>query len=349
MTRRTRARIAIVGAGLIGQKHIAVAKELAELDAIIDPSSAAKQSAADSGTKWYSELQDYLEKSQPDGLVIASPNALHLEHGRAAIDAGVPALIEKPLAESAIAANELAEYSALKMVPLLVGHHRRYSTVTTTAKRLIDDGALGRIVATNALFWLHKPTDYFDAQWRTKSGGGPTYINLIHDIDTLQHLCGKIVRVHAKESNAIRGYEVEDTSAVIVEYETGALGTIAISDTISSPWSWELTAGENPLYPKTDQSCYLIGGTRGSLSLPDMNFWRHEGVPSWSAPIDREIFSADPCDPIKSQFLHLLEVISGSAVPLVTAAEGARNIEVLDAIKASAFDGSSKEVGGMAG
>lgn len=50
---------------------------------------------------------------------------------------------------------------------------------------------------------------------------------------------------------------------MLLRFQNGALGTVSTSDAVTAPWSWELTAGENPVYPHTDQSCYLIGGTHG--------------------------------------------------------------------------------------
>jgi len=195
------------------------------------------------------------------------------------------------------------------------------------------------------MFWLNKPADYFDAVWRTKEGGGPTYINMIHDIDLLQHFCGPIARVQAREANTARGFEVEDTSAVILEFASGALGTVSICDTASAPWSWELTSGENPIYPKTDQTCYTFGGTLGSLSVPDLRVWSHEGEQSWWSPIKASLIDVTPQDPILGQFQHFLDVIAGKATPLVTAMEGLRNIEVLDAIKRAAARGDIQTVG----
>ena len=65
------------------------------------------------------------------------------------------------------------------------------------------------------------------------------------------------------------------------------LGTISVSDTVVSPWSWELTSGENPAYPHTGETCYTVGGTLGSLSIPHLDLWRNPAEPSWWEPIGR--------------------------------------------------------------
>ncbi len=336
--------IAVVGAGLIGRKHIALVQAHACLAAVVDPDKSGKAFTGD--VPWFDDLERCLSETALDGVIVASPNQLHLAHGSACLHAGIPVLIEKPLAETAAAGQALASLQQSTAVPLLVGHHRRHSPIVQAAKAVVDDGRIGQLVAVNVLFWLHKPEDYFNVEWRCKEGGGPTYINLIHDIDLLQYLCGPIVRVQAKESRAVRGLEVEDTGAVILEFESGLLGTVSLSDTVSSPWSWELTAGENPAYPKTDQSCYLLAGTKGSLSVPDLTVWSHIGTQSWWSEIERKTIPVVATDPVEAQFLHFLDVIAGRATPRVTAADGLRNIKVLDAIKAAARSGGTEKVGG---
>ncbi|QMU59293.1 MAG: gfo/Idh/MocA family oxidoreductase [Boseongicola sp.] len=337
-------RIAVVGAGLIGQKHIEIVRANAVLDAIIDPTVEARELASKSDTKWFKTVDDYLKFNHPDGAIIATPNQLHHRHGAAFITAGIPTLIEKPLADCSDSALKIVELSRESNVAVLVGHHRRHSPFVKAAKTAIESGNIGRLVTVNAQFWLLKPDEYFNVVWRKQAGAGPTFINLIHDIDLLRHFCGDITAVQASESHSVRGYEVEDTSAVILEFDTGVLGTVSISDTVVAPWSWELTAGENPAYPKTEMSCYMLGGTKGSLSVPDLSLWQHPGKQSWWSPIEVTKPSVKSADPVKEQFLHFLDVIENNVQPLVSAEEGFRNLQVLDAIKKAARHGRKQRI-----
>ncbi len=341
MGKASQASIAVIGAGLIGQKHIDIVSNAANLSAIVDPNPAAEQIAKSHGTQWFASLETYLERAMPDGAIVATPNQLHLDHARACIEKGVPVLVEKPLAENVASATKIMQASTQAGVPVLVGHHRRHSGLVRAAKAAIEAGQLGRIVVANAQFWLFKPDDYFETSWRRQDGAGPTYINLIHDIDLLRYFCGDIVSVQATQSNRVRGFEVEDSCVVILEFESGALGTVSISDTVSAPWSWELTAGENPVYPKTDMACYTLGGTHGSLSIPDLRLWSHPGKRSWWEPIEAQRLDFTANDPVADQFVHFLDVIENGTVPLVTAAEGLKNMQILDAIKQAALGGKA--------
>lgn len=157
-------RIAVAGAGLIGRRHIEgiAATPGAELHSIIDPSDAARQHAGLNGAKWHRSLAEALAADRPDGIVLATPNQLHVENGLECVAAGVPALIEKPLATDLQAGQELVAAGEAAGVPLLVGHHRRHNPLIAAARKQIEDGLLGTLVAAHGMFWLMKPDDYFE-------------------------------------------------------------------------------------------------------------------------------------------------------------------------------------------
>ncbi|GLH80297.1 oxidoreductase [Bradyrhizobium sp. SSBR45G] len=339
-------QLAVAGAGLIGRRHIEqiVACPEAVLTAIVDPAPAARDLAQSLGVRWFLSLDDMTAQDRPEGVVIATPNQMHVANGLACLSALLPALIEKPLADDVAAAQTLVEAFERAGVPLLTGHHRRHNPMIQHAKAEIDNGRLGRIVAINGLFWLIKPNDYFDAAWRRETGAGPVLINLIHDIDLLRFLCGDIVAVQAAQSSRVRGYAVEDTAAIILHFASGALGTFSVSDTVQAPWSYEFTSGENPAYSRTQESCYQIGGTQGSLAIPQLDLWHHPDAASWWSPIARERLSYEMQDPLARQIANFCAVIRGTAAPIVSGREGLNTLRVIAAIKRAAASGASEQV-----
>lgn len=339
--------IAVVGTGLIGQRHAKLIEAGADatLSAIVDPTDAARVFAGEIDAPWFGSIADMLAANRPDGVIIATPNQLHLDHGLQAVAAGLPALIEKPIADSVAAAEKLVSAAEAAGVPLLIGHHRRHNPLIADAKAKIESGALGKLVAVNAMFWLYKPDDYFDVEWRRQPGAGPVYINLIHDIDLMRHLVGEVTSVQAIQSSAARGHEVEDTAAALITFDNGTLGTITASDSIVSPWSWEQTAGENPAYPATDQHCYLIGGTKGSISLPNGEVWGQDEPRSWWRDFQRSGPAApSDADPLVRQIAHFCDVIWGDATPLVSGREGLQTLRVIEALKRSAECGDTQPI-----
>jgi len=326
-------RIAVVGAGLIGRRHVHYVSLLAALHSIVDPARETRSLAAEFGAKWFADLSQMIKQDAPDGIIVATPTPCHIENAMVGVSAGIPVLIEKPIADDIAGAQGLVDAAKAAGVALLVGHHRRYNPIIRKAKGLIDRGRLGKLISLNAMCWLYKPDDYFNVDWRRQKGAGPILTNLIHDVDLMRYLCGEIIEVQAMKSAEARGYVVEDTAAILLKFASGALGTITVSDTIVSPWSWELTAAENHAYPQTDQTCYMIGGTKGSLSLPDLKVWYYGAKAGWHEPILHDEFDCGADDPLALQIGHFCDVITGQEKPLVSGAEGLETLRVIDAIR----------------
>ena len=340
-------KLAVLGAGLIGKRHIdhVLNEDCAELMAVVDPTDMGRELAAAKGAHWYPSFAAMLRLERPEGVIIATPNQVHVANGLEAIAAGVPALVEKPLADSVAEAESLVQAAEKAGVPLMTGHHRRHNPLVQTAKKAIGDGRLGHIVAVHGTFWLYKPDDYFDVPWRREKGAGPVFLNLIHDVDLFRYLCGDVVEVQAMESNALRGNAVEETAVILLRFASGVLGSVNVSDKIVSPWSWEFTTGENPAHTHTQEACYQIGGTLGSLSVPYLDLWHNLSKPSWWEPIERERLPVAAQDPLGLQVRNLCGVVRGTAAPVVSGREGLETLRVIEAVKESAATGRAVQIG----
>lgn len=335
-------QLAVVGFGLIGRRHADVIRRTPgmTLSAVVEPSPDGQEAARALGAKVYASLEDMLSVAPPDGVVLATPTPLHLEQGLVCISAGCPLLIEKPISVTADQARQLTDAAERSGVPLLVGHHRRHNGMVKAAKQVLTDGAIGDIRAVQATCWFYKPDYYFDAApWRTKAGAGPISVNLVHDVDLLRHFCGEVTSVQAIAVPSRRGFENEDLATAVLRFQSGAVATISVSDSIVSPWSWELTARENPAYPATSESCYLIGGSKGGLSLPDLRVWRHSDEPDWWTPISAQNLTCAMDDPLAVQITHFANVIAGTEAPLVSGWEGLKSLEVVEAVATSSASG----------
>jgi len=329
-------RIAVVGAGQFGRRHIeTVRKEpTCQLAAIADPVQGA-----DFGVPSYVLYTEMLDKEKPDGVIVATPNALHVPVGLACVERGIPMLVEKPVAETVEASRRLVDAAEKARVPLLVGHHRRHNPLIEKAREIVQGGGIGRLAAVAALWLLQKPADYFDVAWRREAGGGPLLINLIHDIDDLRYICGEITEVRAITSNAVRGFAVEDSAAVTLRFANGAVGTATLSDTVPAPWSWELASGENPVYPHQPENCYFFSGTNGSLALPTMELWRYGDRSGWYAPLQRESLTVAKADPQVRQLQHFCHVIRGEEAPRSSGADATRTLAAVQAVHEAAVSG----------
>lgn len=335
-------RIAVAGYGLIGKRQVDVLCRSSgtSVASIIEPNETRRAEAVERGIPVFATLQEMFDEDTPDGVVLATPTPLHVEQGLDCINHRCPVLIEKPIAVSAADATTLTEAAKNADVPVLVGHHRRYNGIVQAAKQALANGRIGDIRSVQATCWFYKPDQYFDvAPWRKCKGAGPISVNLVHDIDLLRYFCGEVSTVKAVVSPSVRGFENEDLATTILTFESGAIATISVSDSIVAPWSWELTARENSVYPSTNESCYLIGGTNGSLSLPDLRLWHHVSEPDWWTPISATSLKFDNEDPLFVQMAHFARVVKRLEPPLVSDIEGMRSLEVVEAITASADSG----------
>ncbi len=331
----------------MGIRHIDAIKQSpnVELAAIVDSSTEARNIAQQHQVSFFESLDELFALDKADGVLLSTPTTVHVEQGLQCIANKCPVLVEKPVATSALDAKRLVDAATLNEVPILVGHHRRYNPLIQKAKKLIDEGQIGHLRSAQGTCWLYKPDDYFAvAPWRTKIGAGPISVNLIHDVDLMRYLLGDVVTVQAAATKSIRGFENEDVAAAVLTFANGVVATITVSDSVVSPWSWELTAGENPAYPATSQSCLLIGGSEGSLSIPDLTVWTHQGERSWWSPISATAFPHNSSDPLVNQIAHFGDVIAGNAVPLVSGLEGMKSLQVIEAIQVSAKDNRAVQI-----
>jgi predicted dehydrogenase len=341
-------QIAVAGAGQIGKRHIELilASPQCALHSIIDPSPSAAQYAAQLGVPCFASLAQCLSlPHRLQGVVLATPNHLHVQQALMCVAQGIATLVEKPIATSVTQARELVAAAKASGVAVLVGHHRRHSGIMAASLDVIASGRLGKLVAIQGAFMLYKADNegYFEPEWRRTLGGGPILINMIHEIGNLRALCGDIAAVQAMSSNATRGFAVEDTACINIRFENGVLGSFMVCDTAASSRSWEHTSGEDPRYALShvnDEDCYLLAGTMGSLSIPTMRLktFADAAGQSWHKALNTETIAVPQIDPMQAQLAHFCDVISG-ATPFVTALDGLANLKIVEAISQSAQTG----------
>jgi len=341
----SKTRIAVAGAGLIGRSHINVVQASAtvELTAVVDPSPQADAIARAAGVPLYRTLEDLLQQARPDGIVLATPNQLHVPQALQCIEAGVACLLEKPIAPTVAEAEALVTAADMRGARLLIGHHRAHSPIMAKACAVVQSGQLGRVVGVMGSATFFKPDHYFDdGPWRREVGGGPILINMIHEVHNLRMLCGEVTAVQAIKSHALRGFAVEDTVAISLQFASGALGSFLLSDVAASARSWEHTSQENKAYPTyEDEDCYVISGTDGTLSVPTMRLKTYPRAEdrSWWKPFEVGVVGMVREDPLKRQMEHFGAAVRGEVAPLVSARDGLQNLRVTEAITLAAATG----------
>jgi len=338
----TKVRLAIAGAGVIGKRHTdAIAQsDHVELVAYADPSPEAGKAAQEADVPLFGGLAELIDSANPDGIVIATPTENHFPSTMIALEASISVLVEKPIMATMEEAENVVALSQKNGLPVLVGHQRRYYGLVEKAREVVREGALGKLVAVSGQWAMRKHDSYYEPDWRKQWKAGPILTNLIHELDLLRHICGDIVSVSAETSNIVQGFEKEDAAALILRFESGALGTFALSDQATSPWSWEHATGENAAFPPTGQNATRFMGTRAALDFPNLTLWHHgEADPEWRQPMAAIDCSQPIDDPYVTQIEHFAAVIRGKEKPRIDARDAAESLRATLAVYEAARTG----------
>jgi predicted dehydrogenase len=346
---------------LIGKRHTQHVLDEPEtkLACIVDPTPAGQDFAGKLGVNNYPSLDALLEARQSnkvkvDAAIIGTPNHTHVSAAIPLIQNGISVLVEKPIATDSTSAIELVKMGRQvrqqgSSAQILVGHHRRFNPYIRAAKHAISTSILGKIIAFQGTWALLKPLDYFDIEWRRQAGtGGPLLLNMIHEIDNLRYLFGDIIRVYVESGPSTRGFAVEETAAMTLRFNSGAVGTFTLSDAVASPYNWEAATGENPTIPKAGQSVYTIFGTKGSLALPELRLWKYaEGQESWLNVMQcddslKKLVGDVP--PFTRQLKHLVDVQRDITQPNCSGLEGLKNLLVLEGMVKSVKTGQPVDI-----
>lgn len=339
-------RIGVVGCGFMGRQHIEFIRDArgAVLTAVADP--AAPPGAF--GCPTYDSAATMLAAEDLDAVVIANPNALHVETAIDCLEAGVAVLLEKPIAPDYAQALHLVSAVERRGGRLLVGHHRRHHPAVGRARAAIRDGELGQLVAVSGLWSARKEDAYFTGTpWHRQRGAGVMLINAVHDLDLLRHLCGEVAEIQAMVSSHARGLEVEDTVSLNLRFDSGAVGSLLASDAGVSPWGWDQSTEETLAFPFIpDGVAYQLVGTRGALSVPNLAKFSYDPsvAADWHSPLSRTYLPIPQRGSFQAQLAHFLDVARGTAEPLVTAEDASRTVALVEAAAHAARTNATVDV-----
>jgi predicted dehydrogenase len=223
--------IGIVGAGAVATRH---AQVLAGLDdvrvvGVADPDQGRARALAEPyGAEVLAHHRDLLDRHRLDALYICVPPFAHGPMELAAVEAGVPFLVEKPLAADLATAERIAARVAEAGLLTAVGYHWRYLDTVERVQALLAD----RPARLAALSWVDKvpPPPW----WRHRElSGGQVVEQATHVLDLARLLVGEVEQVTAASSRrpwATDGDgDVPDVTAATLRFASGAIGSIAVT------------------------------------------------------------------------------------------------------------------------
>lgn len=196
-------RLGVVGYGLGGRVfHVPVAQAAGlEVSHVVTSNAerAAQVREAAPGAHVVGSLAALLaHETPPDVVVVTSPSGLHAEHARAVIDAGLPVIVDKPLATDAATARAVAEHAERAGVPLTVYQNRRWDEEQRTLRAVLASGELGEVHRFERRWerWRPEPLD----RWKERDtvGGGLLLDLGSHLVDAAIQLFGPVTSVYAE-------------------------------------------------------------------------------------------------------------------------------------------------------
>ena len=229
----TEVKLGLVGCGGIGGYHLGIWKDTpgVRITAVCDivPERAEKASQ-DCGGEPYTDLAEMLEKADIDAVDIGTFSGLHAQHGLMAIEAGKHVMVEKPIDIDIKKVDKLIEAADKSGLVLACIFQSRIGPEIQRAKKLIDEGKLGRLISGSTYIKWWRGQDYYDSDaWRgTWALDGGCFSNQgVHAIDQLCWLCGPVKEVNACHiETAMHEMEAEDFGVACLTFENGAHGVI---------------------------------------------------------------------------------------------------------------------------
>lgn len=231
-------RTAVVGCGKVAATHALAWKNLAtsNLVAVCDVmQDRAEALASQFGVKPYTDLAQMIEKEGVQVLSVCTQHTQHVQPIETAAARNVHVIVEKPLSVDLASTDRAIAAARAANVKLGVVCQRRFYEPVVRMKEAIDAGKIGRpVLATVEMLGWRDPSYYTLDSWRGTwkgEGGGVVVSQAPHYLDLLSWFMGPVSELHAYWDNYNHpSIEVDDTVLAVVRFESGAMGSIILSN-----------------------------------------------------------------------------------------------------------------------
>ena len=331
--------VGLIGAGNISETHARAIAAIPDVGvaAVYAPTRAhAEELAARHGGVACESLDALLDHRPLDMVVIGSPSGLHAEQGIAATKRGLHVLIEKPIDVTTARTDALIAAAAAARVTLGVIFQDRLKPDVQRLKALVDAGRLGTPILANArVKWYRPPSYYAGSRWRgTRAfdGGGALMNQGVHTVDLLLWLFGPVRRVFGKTITGLHAIEVEDTAVGVLEFASGAIGTLEAATSAYPGYSRQIElTGSNG-------TVRLDGDDLAAIDLKDA---RDDETPTRSVAATQSAASPVVSDPTAHVrlFEDFIRAVEWRAAPACDGPSGRQSVALIEAIYQSARTG----------
>ncbi len=317
------APIAVSGLGSIGTQHVQAFAGLGVAILGFDPSPELRaRAAAMDGVVGVHESFADMVAARPRALVIAAPDRFHIDQLDTATAAGIPTLVEKPLASSLSEATAKVRTIAERGVPVLVGYVLRHRQVTQTVRALITDGAIGEPTSFQVMLGSYGTITAAKSRF-AEPEPNRLYRDYSHEWDYLQWFFGPVRRVLAvaRTTEAVPHVERPNIVDALLQMEAGVTGAV------------HLDYAE----PRGTRTVHVLG-TGGSLFA---DIARGTVQVRGAHPDDDRLITQPQTavSALQEQGRNLLDVADGKSVPVVDVWDGLAALAVTEAAVHAAGSG----------
>ncbi|MFV0129739.1 Gfo/Idh/MocA family oxidoreductase [Streptomyces sp. HMX112] len=348
-------RVGLVGYGLAGSVFHApliAATEGLALDTVVTSNAERRDQAR-------AEFPDVRFAASPDELweparagsldliVIASPNKTHVPVATAALKAGLPVVVDKPVAGTAAEARGLAALAEERGLLLSVFQNRRWDNDFLTLRSLVERGELGDVQRFESRFerWRPRPKGGWRESGAPEEIGGLLYDLGSHVVDQALVLFGPAVQVYAESDVRRPGAEADDDTFIAVTHAGGVRSHLYVSATAAQLGPRFRVLGSRAGYVKyglDPQEAALREGRRpsgsGEWGVEDESLWGRVGAGESPLTGGGRPVPTLPGD-YPAYYAGVVAALRDGTSPPVTAHEAAAALDVLEAARRSARDG----------
>jgi scyllo-inositol 2-dehydrogenase (NADP+) len=356
-------RVGLIGYGLAGSVFHApliAATEGLVLDTVStsDPERQAQARAEHPQVTTVGSPEAVLDRAGGlDLIVLATPNKTHVPLATAALEAGLPVVVDKPLAATAAEAEKLAALADDRGLLLSVFQNRRWDNDFRTVRRLVEDGALGDVQRFESRFerWRPRPKGGWRESGDPAEVGGLLYDLGSHLADQALTLFGPVASVYAESDVRRPGAEADDDTFIALTHANGVRSHLWVSATTAQLGPRFRVLGSRAGYVKyglDPQEAALREGLRPGQGGAG---WGVEPESGWGRLGSGESPQTGGGEPVETlpgdypaYYAAIAHALRTGGQPPVTALEAAAALRVLEAAKLSAAEGRTVRIEGAA-
>ena len=316
-----RLRVGLVGLGMMGRNHLRVVSthDLTTLAAVADPDPVALAAATEqTGAKGYADPLTMIREADIQAAVIAAPTTAHVPLALAAIERGLPVLVEKPLAATDAEAIEIVAAAKAKGVPVQVGHVERYNPAVLKLGELLRAGWLTKIYAI-----VSRRAGPFPARIRDV---GVTVDLATHDADMLSWVAGeRPLRAYAELAQRKHATH-EDLLFGLLHFPSGATGMLDVNWLTPAKRRQLVVIGEEGMF-ELDYLTQRLTFTKSDLAHPQL-------IAGYAPTFTGDVLEIEvqTHEPLRAQLDAFVRSVRTGERPYVDGEDGAWAVRIANAL-----------------